>query len=100
MFNNKTILNKAQQNAREYYAGESVEFFEEAESMSFDFILQGDEATEENAIKAARGMDWSEIETSPVHDNHTRNSRYIDTLNGVEIRYEFAADYYFFIDAT
>lgn len=99
MFNND-IMNKAQNNAREYFADTEIEFLEEAETMVFEFILEGNEATEENAINAARGMDWSEMETSVAHDNYTRTSNHVDTLNGVEVRYDFAADYYFFINVA
>lgn len=61
----------------------------------YNFILQGHEATEENAIDAARGLDWQDIETS---DGGGRDSNYVDTINGVEIYYNFAADYYFFAE--
>ena len=58
-------------------------------------ILQGDEATEENARDYARQIDWSECQPewqSIGHANH------IDTIDGIGIYHDYAADYYFFTD--
>jgi hypothetical protein len=63
--------------------------------ITFSTILQGHEATEENAVNFALGFDFSEDETeeNPVKFN---DYKYIDTLNGIDIYYCFGADYYFF----
>ena len=61
----------------------------------YDHILQGHEATEQNAYDAARGLDWQAIETK---EQSLPNLRYIDTVNGVGIYYDFAGDYYVFTD--
>lgn len=64
----------------------------------FDFILQGDEATEENAIFCAQdGSIFMECETSSQNIGY---ADYIDTVNGVGIYYDYGADYYFFTDET
>lgn len=62
----------------------------------YDAILQGDDATEENAIDYARGMVWSECETTEQSIGHCQH---VDTVAGVHIYYDYAADYYFFTDA-
>jgi hypothetical protein len=63
----------------------------------YDHILQGHEATEENAMNQARGLDWSSIEIS--EQNKPMHSRFFDTINGIDIYYDYGADYYFFADA-
>jgi hypothetical protein len=51
-----------------------------------------------NPEDAVRGLDWQEIETreqkKPTH------SRYVGTMDGIEIWYDYGADYYFFVDIT
>lgn len=61
----------------------------------FDFIIQGYEATEENAYSAARGLDWQEIE---IHEANYPNLQYVGTLNGVGIWYNYGSDDYYFTD--
>jgi hypothetical protein len=61
----------------------------------FDYILQGSDATEENAIQAARGLDWQEVET--VEADYP-NLQYVGTLNGVGIYYNYGHDGYYFTD--
>jgi hypothetical protein len=61
--------------------------------ITFSTILQGSEATEENAINFALGFDFSEDETEETTIAH---SKYIDTKNGIDIYYNYCADYYFF----
>ena len=65
----------------------------------YDFILQGDEATEENAMCATTGIDWQEIETSEINRPYT-HSKYIDSNNGIDVYYDYGADYYYFVDVT
>lgn len=60
---------------------------------TYDIILQGSEATLENAIDLCNGLDWSEVEVS---EQNLPNKSYQDTINGIDIYYDFAADYYFF----
>lgn len=59
----------------------------------YDHILQGHEATEENAYAHAKGMDWGSLETTP---QHLPNLDFIDNVDGVEIYYDHGADYYCF----
>ena len=61
----------------------------------YSVILQGSEATEQNAINFAQGFDFSESE---VEEYNTRDKTYIDTINGIDIYYQYGADYYFFTD--
>jgi hypothetical protein len=60
---------------------------------TFSTILQGSEATQENAIDFARGFDFSEDETE---ESSMTFSRYFDTIDGINIYYNYGADYYFF----
>ena len=63
---------------------------------SYDHILQGDEATEDNAIQCAKNVAWNEIETTEQNIEHARHVRRVDDI---EIYYDYAADYYFFCPA-
>jgi hypothetical protein len=63
----------------------------------FNYILQGSDATEENAIQAANGLDWQEIEVS---DEDFPNLQYVDTVNGVGIYYNYGHDAYYFTDES
>jgi len=60
---------------------------------TFSTILQGSEATEENAYNFAQGYDFSEDETEEAT---IFNTSYIDTISGIMIYYNYVADYYFF----
>ena len=62
----------------------------------YDAILQGDEATEANALDYARGMVWMEVESSEQEITH---KRFIDTVDGIDVYYDYGADYYFFADS-
>jgi hypothetical protein len=62
---------------------------------TYSTILQGSEAVESLALDFARGYDFSEDETEEANLNH---SSYIDTVSGIMIYYNRAADYYFFSD--
>lgn len=64
---------------------------------TFDVILQGDESTESYARDFARGFVFSECETS---EQSIANGRYVDTVDGIEIYYDYGADYYFFCPAS
>jgi len=61
----------------------------------YSTILQGSEATEDNAINFAKLYDFSEDE---ICENTALCSQfdYIDTIKGIDIYYNFAGDYYFF----
>ena len=63
----------------------------------FDDILQGHEATEQNAYDRAFGMDWMQVET---HRASYPYLDYIETVNGVEIYYNYGDNSYYFADAT
>jgi len=65
--------------------------------MFFDYILQGEDATEDNAIQAAQGLDWQEIE---VHEGNYPYLDYIDTVNGVGIYHNYGHNAYYFTDET
>jgi len=62
---------------------------------TYNFILQGEDATQYNALSAISGLDWSEMEVQ--ESNVPRiNLDYVDTKEGIEIYYDFAGDYYLF----
>lgn len=61
----------------------------------YDIILQGDEATEENAYNLVCDLDWKDLETT---EQDLPNLRFIDSLNGISIYYDFGADYYCFTE--
>jgi len=62
----------------------------------YDHILQGHDATEQNAINHAMQVDWAGIEIT--EQDKPRHSRFIDNHNGINIYYDYGADYYFFED--
>ena len=64
----------------------------------YDLILQGEEATEEFARDVAMcGAALSESEL--IDEGHLPYVRYVDTVNGIDIWYDFGADYYCFSPA-
>jgi hypothetical protein len=64
-----------------------------AEREYFDYILQGSEASEENAMEHAKYFEWSNLDKTV---QKLPNLSYVDTVDGVEIYYDRAADYYAF----
>lgn len=62
----------------------------------YDHILQGADATEENARDHARGIDWQSI---PKHTENLPNLDFIDTVAGIDIWYDWKGDYYTFSDS-
>jgi hypothetical protein len=62
---------------------------------TYDAILQNgaDCLSDKDAIDYARGMVWDECGCS---ENNIAYDRYVDTVDGVEVYYDFGADYYFF----
>jgi len=65
--------------------------------MVYDAILEGDEATEANALEYAQGVVWDEVEVS---EQEIKYSQFINTVNGIDVYYDYGADYYFFADAN
>lgn len=66
--------------------------------MHFDNIIAGtllENATEEEALEYARNI--CEYET--LDREEIAYARYIDTVNGIEVYYDYGADYYFFVEA-
>lgn len=63
---------------------------------TFDYILEGSEATLDNAIAAAKGLDWQEIETT--ENDSLPYLEFKEEHNGVEIWYCYAGDIYLFTD--
>lgn len=61
----------------------------------YDHILQDSEATEENALDFARGFVFGECTATEQTIGHYRH---IDSINGIGVYYDYAADYYFFVD--
>ena len=57
----------------------------------YDFIIQS--GSEQDAIDATFGLDWMECEAT---EQEIGFKNYVDTANGIEIYYDFGADYYFF----
>ena len=68
-----------------------LEYNKMAEYTTYDAIYNG---TEAEALDYARGMVWGEVE---VREQTIANGRYIDTVNYVDVYYDFGADYYFFV---
>jgi len=64
----------------------------------FNHILQGDEATEQNAYDHATGLDWSECETR--EQDKPAHSQYVDSVNRIGIWYCYGTDSYFFEEET
>ena len=62
--------------------------------LTFEAILQNGE-TEQEALDYAAGMAWCEVECSEQTIGH---ARYIDTVEGVGVYYDYGADYYFFTE--
>jgi hypothetical protein len=60
---------------------------------TFDAILEGYDNTPDTARDYARGMVWCEAET---RESSIKYGRYVDTVDGIEIYYDYGADYYFF----
>lgn len=64
----------------------------------FDFIVSGEDLDNNNCEirDYVYGMVWCEMEcreqSKPLH------SRYIDTIDGISIWYDYGADYFFFED--
>ena len=64
--------------------------------IKFDVILQGE--SESDAVNFALGFCFCDCETSETSDGENNYSRYVETFQGdVEMRYNFAADYYYFV---
>lgn len=62
----------------------------------YDHILQGSDATLENAIERAKGMDWQSMETT--EQDKPTNADYKASANGVDVYYDLACDTYLFVD--
>ena len=65
--------------------------------MVYDAILEGDDATEADALEYAQGIVWDEVEVS---EQEIKYSKFVDTVNGIDVYYDYGADYYFFADAN
>ena len=63
----------------------------------YDFILQGDDATHDNAYRAVFDMPWSEIEQT--EQDKPTHSRFVDSFERITTWYDYAAHYFFFTDA-
>lgn len=63
----------------------------------FEYILQGHEATLDNAVSAANNLDWSGVGTY-YRETPYLHSDFIVCVNGVRIFYDYGADYYYFVD--
>jgi hypothetical protein len=63
---------------------------------TYDAIIDGWQG-EEAALDFARGYVWCEVEAKPDNIGH---ANHIDTIDGVGVYYDYAADYYFFTDET
>lgn len=61
----------------------------------YDAIIEGYEDI--NPCDYARGIVWCEMEYV-MQDTLPYYHRYIDTIEGVDIYYDYGADYYFFVE--
>jgi hypothetical protein len=65
---------------------------------AYNLILQGDSATLENAqLFALDGAALDQAGTRYIEQSY-RHSRYVETINNIEIWYDYAADYYYFLN--
>ena len=62
--------------------------------MIYDVIQLGE--TAEEAVDMARNMVWDEVEAS---EQEIKYSKFVDTVNGIDVYYDYGADYYFFVDS-
>ena len=62
--------------------------------MFYDLILQGHEATEETATELA--LCGAALAESEVLEQDIQCLRHVDTVNGIDIWYDYGADYYCF----
>ena len=60
----------------------------------YDVILEGSGHGEVDALEWARGFEWSEC--GAVEQDRPMLCRYIDSVDGIGVYYDFGADYYFF----
>lgn len=60
----------------------------------YDFILEN--CTEQKAIEMCNNIVWSEIETSI---QNIKYNNYIGSFHGIELYYDYGADYYFFCES-
>lgn len=60
---------------------------------TYDIILQGDDANYDYAIEFAQGFDFSDV---GLKESSTVRSTYVDTVDGIDVWYNYGADYYFF----
>jgi len=63
----------------------------------YSAILEG--SLEEDPLDYARGMDWMSSEYEMV-DSLPTYHRYVDTINGIDVYYDYGADYYFFVESN
>jgi hypothetical protein len=63
---------------------------------SYKSILQGCEAKETLALDFALNYDFTQ---DNMEDVNNKDHRYIETVQGIEIYYQYVADYYFFCPA-
>ena len=59
----------------------------------YDAIYTGEEA---DALDYARGMVWMEVESS---EQEIKYAEFVDTVDGIDVYYDYGADYYFFSDS-
>ena len=62
---------------------------------TYEAILQ--EVEESEALEYARGFVWSECETT---EQQIARARHVDDIDGIEVWYDYGADYYFFCPVT
>ncbi len=62
----------------------------------FSYILQGHEATQKTAIETAQCLDWGEVEREEQSFPYLN---FIDSINGIEIYYNYGCDSYYFAQA-
>lgn len=64
----------------------------------YDIILEGHKCADIfEACECANGMDWQDVGYEIV-DHLPKYSEYKDSANGLDIYYDYGADYYFFAE--
>ena len=63
----------------------------------FNVGIDGTINNNEQALAYARGMVWSECETT---EQSIKHATHVDTIDGGGVYYDYGADYYFFTDES
>ncbi len=66
-------------------------------SNCYDLTLSGQEYNNSTVLDFVRGFVWCEC---PTCEQTISYGRFIATVNGIDVYYDYGADYYFFVDVS